>query len=103
MKLEDVVKLLPAEQGKPSLVVGLKAEIMQDIDSERAVPTIVVLTDRKLTLRGGNGQTGLDGVDMENIRRALRGAMRRERGSGFIKNFVVREKSDYPPGSYDTI
>ncbi len=103
IKTEDIVRFLPVEINKPLLVSGVTSEIWQGIDSEQPHPTIVVPTDRKLTLKGGNGKSGLDGEDMENIRRALRRAMRKERGSGFVKNFVVRQKSDYPPGSYDMI
>jgi hypothetical protein len=103
MNIEQIIRRLPQEPGKPPLVSGVVFEREQELDSIRNEGRIVVLTDRVVTRKGGNGATGLDGVDMNNIRHAIRAALGDERGSGFVKSFVVRERRLYPAGQYDKI
>lgn len=103
MKLEQIIKRLPHEPTKPALVSGLLVELEQGIDSLRSHPVIIVLTDRRLTLKGGDGRNGVDGIDMNNIRQALRAVLGEDRGSGFVTRFVVRERRLYPAGAHDVI
>lgn len=103
MRLQDIINRIPTEPDKPRLVSGLCFELQQKIDSIRARPTIVILTDRRLSLNGGNGRDGVDGIDMNNIRTAILGVMRSGRGNGFVSEFIVRERRHYPPGTYEGI
>lgn len=103
MNIADIIKRLPSEPGKPTLISGILIEVHQNLDSSRSEPTIIVLTDRTLTRNGGNGRDGLDGIDMNNIRYALRSALGEDRRSGFIPRYIVRERRTYPPGQYDKI
>jgi len=103
MDLEKITRRLPTNPSKLPLVSGILIEREQDLDSSRSEGRIVILTDRYLTRNGGNGQTGVDGIDMNNIRQAVRAALGEDRGSGFIKSFVVRERRHYPAGCYNKI
>ena len=103
MELERITRRLPNDPRKPALVSGVAIEREQNLDSSRSDGRIVILTDRILTRNGGNGHTGLDGVDMNNIRQAVRAALGEDRSSGFIKSFVVRERRHYPAGRNDKI
>lgn len=103
MKLEYILRHLPVNIDAPALVSGILIEREQDLDSSRSENRIIILTDRVLTRNGGNGHSGVDGIDMENIRRAVRLALAEERKSGFIMSFVVRERRWYPAGAYNRI
>ncbi|MCU6455492.1 hypothetical protein LPN01_15535 [Sphingomonas sp. A2-49] len=103
MKLQDIVDRLPLDSDRPRLVTGMTIEFNQEFNSDRSHPTIIILTDRQLLVKGGNGHDGIDGNDMENIRVAILGALGLPRGDGFVLSFIVRERRHYPAGTYNVI
>lgn len=90
--IEEIISRIPDGPNRDSLISAAFIEREIEVDSGKSVGTIVVLTKRKMTLDGGDGWNGIDGADVEIIRRAVHSFLRDEQAIGFINNIVIREQ-----------
>lgn len=76
-----------------SIVVGFQLEHHFTLDDTQERIILIILTDRVMTMRGGNGHDGIDGVAVACLRQAARALLERTGSVDRISDIVIRQRN----------
>lgn len=90
MNIKEIIEKLNSDVSKPRLVGAIEIERRRKLDSNRDTVSVVVYTPRQMTLNGGDGHNGIDGVDMQRINDAIYVSLEFDGGLECVDDIVVR-------------
>jgi hypothetical protein len=91
--LAAIRRNLNEDERKPPLVIEIELVWTRKLDATRGFGALVISTARRLTTYGGNGWTGLDARDLDELNDAIKAAVDEVGATGIIDRFIVKQHS----------
>lgn len=88
---EEILSRIPDAPNLKGIISGASLKREVDLQTGNMCSVLIVTTERKLTLEGGNGWDGIDAKDVEIIRKAIHGMLSDNNAEFMIDKFEIRE------------